>query len=284
MIFAPIALLVATACAAPPQKSATCKFPTDAGLVAVTTGSSNAGWALSPDQQCTPGKFCPYACPPGKLMNQWDTKATAYTVSQSQNGGLYCGHDGKVSKPFSDRDYCVDGAGTVAVSNKARSGVSFCQTVLPGNEAMIIPNDISGGDTQTLAVPTPDYWASTAAHYYINPLGVSADEGCVWGSKDKPYGNWSPYVAGANVDANGNTFVKIGWNPIYIEAFTDVPKFGLRITCDDESACNGLTCEIDPTKGFNQVTSNEASTGSGAAFCVVTARKMATAKIEVFEV
>ncbi|GEQ69595.1 hypothetical protein JCM33374_g3267 [Metschnikowia sp. JCM 33374] len=284
MFFAPIALLVATACAAPAQKSATCPFPSDLGLVAVTPDFSNAGWALSPDQQCTPGKFCPYACPPGQLMNQWDTQATAYTVSQSQNGGLYCDYDGKTSKPFADRDYCVDGAGTVAVFNKADSNVAFCQTVLPGNEAMLIPTDISGGGNQTLAVPTPDYWASTAAHYYINPLGVSTDEGCVWGSSDKPYGNWSPYVAGANVDTNGNTFVKIGWNPIYIDTFTDVPNFGVRITCDDESACNGLTCEIDPTKGFNQVTSNEGSTGNGAAFCVVTARNMAAAKIEVFEV
>ncbi|GEQ71478.1 hypothetical protein JCM33374_g5162 [Metschnikowia sp. JCM 33374] len=273
-IFAPIALLVATTGAAPPRKYATCKFPTDAGLVAIAPGSSNAGWAISPDRQCTPGNFCPYACPPGKLMNQWDPSATAYTPSQSQQGGLYCDPDGKVSKPFSDREYCMDGVGTVAVVNKADSDVSFCQTVLPGNEAMLIPNHISGGDTQTLAVPSPDYWAHTAAHYYINPLGVSAEEGCVWGTQDKPFGNWSPYVAGANVDEEGKTFAQIGWNPIYIESYTDVPNFGVRITCDDESACSGLVCEIDPTNGFNQVTSNQAAMGNGAAFCIVSARNL----------
>jgi len=45
--------------------------------------------------------------------------------------------------------------------NKAGRIVSFCQTVLPGNEAMVIPTDVE--DTATLAVPGPDYWANTSA-------------------------------------------------------------------------------------------------------------------------
>ncbi len=55
----------------------------------------------------------------------------------------------------------MDGTGAVKAVNKAGSIVSFCQTVLPGNEAMIIPTDVT--DTVTLAVPGPDYWAGTAA-------------------------------------------------------------------------------------------------------------------------
>lgn len=31
-----------------------CKFPEDAGLVAVTPGAKNAGWAMSPDKACKP--------------------------------------------------------------------------------------------------------------------------------------------------------------------------------------------------------------------------------------
>ncbi|KAM9927837.1 hypothetical protein OXX59_002266 [Metschnikowia pulcherrima] len=283
LFFAPIALLAATAGAAPTKRSNTCSIPTNAGLVQITPKSSNAGWALSPDQQCTAGSYCPYACPPGQLMNQWDSQATAYTTSESQNGGLYCNADGTVSKPFSNRDYCIDGTGTVSVDNTAGSEVAFCQTVLPGNEAMLIPNSISGGDTQTLAVPSADYWASTAAHYYVNPLGMSTDDACVWGTSDKPQGNWSPYVAGANTDSSGNTYVKIGWNPKYVESFSDVPNFGLRITCDDESQCNGLKCEINPSSGFNQVSAEDGSMADGAAYCVVTAKDKASAKIEVFE-
>ena len=37
------------------KKRGTCSFPSNAGLVAVTPGSSNAGWAMSPDQSCTAG-------------------------------------------------------------------------------------------------------------------------------------------------------------------------------------------------------------------------------------
>lgn len=65
------------------QKRTTCAFPTNAGLVAVTPNESNGGWALSPDQSCTAGSYCPYACPPGEVMAQWNPKATSYTYPLS---------------------------------------------------------------------------------------------------------------------------------------------------------------------------------------------------------
>lgn len=65
------------------KRGGQCQFPSDAGLVAVTPGSSNAGWALSPDQACEPGNFCPYACPPGQVSMQWNPLATAYTYPMS---------------------------------------------------------------------------------------------------------------------------------------------------------------------------------------------------------
>jgi formate hydrogenlyase subunit 6/NADH:ubiquinone oxidoreductase subunit I len=65
------------------KKRATCEFPSNAGLVAVTPGSSNAGWAMSPDQQCTAGSYCPFACPPGQVMAQWNPKATSYVYPLS---------------------------------------------------------------------------------------------------------------------------------------------------------------------------------------------------------
>jgi hypothetical protein len=60
-----------------------CQFPTDAGLVAVTPNAMNAGWAMSPDQPCKPGNYCPYACPPGQVSMQWDPKATSYSYPMS---------------------------------------------------------------------------------------------------------------------------------------------------------------------------------------------------------
>lgn len=64
--------------------SATCKFPTDVGLVAVTPGSGNGGWAMSPDQSCTAGSYCPYACPAGQISMQWDPSVTSYTYPGCQ--------------------------------------------------------------------------------------------------------------------------------------------------------------------------------------------------------
>lgn len=270
------------------RSSGQCQFPTDAGLVAVTPNEQNAGWAMSPDQPCQPGMYCPYACPAGQVGLQWDPLATSYTYPISQNGGLYCNENGEIEKPFPNKDYCADGVGSTSVNNTCGGVVAFCQTVLPGNEAMIIPTEIYAGSSQIIAVPDPSYWVSTAAHYYINAPGVSIADGCIWGTKENPVGNWSPYVAGANADASGNTYVKIGWNPVYLEQDcpfkNTLPTFGVRLVCD--GTCVGLPCAIDPsTNGVNEVTSSLSSDGAGGgAFCVGTAQPGSSMYIEVFEV
>lgn len=64
------------------KRTGQCQFPDDAGLVSVP-GASNGGWAMSPDQCCEPGGYCPYACPPGQISMQWDPKATSYSYPQS---------------------------------------------------------------------------------------------------------------------------------------------------------------------------------------------------------
>lgn len=263
------------------EKRSTCAFPgdEDPNLVAVTPDMDNAGWAMSPDQSCKTDSYCPYACKPGMVMAQWDPDST-YDYPASMNGGLYCDKDGKVSKPFPSKPYCVDGTGTVKAVNKAGSEMSWCQTVLPGNEAMLIPTLVT--DEATIAVPDPSYWCSTAAHFYINPPGVGT-EGCVWGDESKPLGNWSPYVAGANTDSDGSTFVKLGWNPIY-EASTlmsQSTKFGVKIECPD-GGCNGLPCAIEPASGGLVDSSLSSSGAGGADFCVVTVPKGGTAHIVAY--
>ncbi|KFX96527.1 hypothetical protein O988_05255, partial [Pseudogymnoascus sp. VKM F-3808] len=270
------------------EKRDICSFPLTAGLVAVTPGSENRGWAMSPDQACVAGKFCPYACPPGQLMGQWDADATSYEYPASMNGGLKCDSGGIIKKPFPNKPYCYKGTGSVYAENECSQAVAYCQTVLPGNEAMLIPTLVGAGKTVELAVPDTEYWASTAAHYYINPPGVSTEDACVWGDGSKPIGNWSPYVAGANTDASGETFVKIAWNPIYTGESTfqnDLPKFGVKITCQG-GGCNGLPCSIDPSEvKVNGVTSGNSASGAGGGnFCVVTVPKGSKANIETFDV
>ena len=53
-----------------------CAFPKSDGLVEVTPGGKNAGWAMAPDQECVSGTWCPIACPSGKVMNQWKPDTT----------------------------------------------------------------------------------------------------------------------------------------------------------------------------------------------------------------
>ncbi|ODV64268.1 uncharacterized protein ASCRUDRAFT_73929 [Ascoidea rubescens DSM 1968] len=272
------------------RDTGTCSFPDDLGLVAVNKDGTGNGWAISKDVTCKAGSYCPYACPEGYLSAQWDPSATSYSYPESQYGGLKCNSDGTLSKPFSNKPYCYKGKGTLKVNNKIGKNVAICQTVLPGNEEMLIPTNVGGGSTLTLAVPGTEYWASTAAHYYINPPGVSTDDACTWGSTKNPYGNWSPFVAGVNMDDSQNTFVKIGWNPIWLEDSSPYkntkPSFGIRIVCEDESKCNGSGCEINPSKvEVNGISKGLSSTGAGGAnFCVVTAEQGSTAKIEVFDI
>ncbi|KAK6515700.1 hypothetical protein TWF281_004292 [Arthrobotrys megalospora] len=267
-----------------------CRFPDKNKMVAVAKSQMNGGWALPPDQPCQPGMYCPYACPPGYLMGQWDPDATTYTYPQSMNGGLLCGHDGEVSIPFPDKEFCYPGAGTFLAHNLLSEPVAICQTVLPGREDMLIPTVVNPNEYSTLAVPGPEYWCATAAHYYINPPGVSVAEGCIWGSTAYPRGNWAPYVAGANIDDNGNTFTKIGWNPIYLEPTTpfrnERPDWGVKIVCEEGKQCNGLPCIIDPAiDAVNEVNgAGGASTNGagGANFCVVTAPKGSKAILVTF--
>lgn len=65
------------------KRGGQCQFPSNAGLVSVTPNEENAGWAMSPNQPCKPGNYCPYACPAGQVSMQWDPKATSYSYPMS---------------------------------------------------------------------------------------------------------------------------------------------------------------------------------------------------------
>ena len=202
-----------------------------------------------------------------------------------QYGGLYCGTDGTVSKPFPNKPYCVQGAGTLVAVNECSKQVSICQTVLPGNEAMLIPNSVPAGGDLTLAVPDSSYWCSTSAEFYVNTPGYDTNTACVWGDGSSPYGNWSPFVAGANQAANGDTFVMVGINPIYCCQSNPWPNqdpgFAVRIECPSGN-CHGLPCECNPsTMGPNTCTGGTVGAG-GAEFCTVTVPAGDTANLVIF--
>lgn len=66
-----------------------------------------------------------------------------------------------MSKPFPNKPNCVKGTGTVEVVNKCGKNLAWCQTVFPGNEAMLIPTLVE--TIATLAVPDENYFHNTGA-------------------------------------------------------------------------------------------------------------------------
>lgn len=124
-------------------------------------------------------------------MHQWDPTATAYRHPESERGGLYCGADGIARKPYPNRGYCYTAPRKVPVLNLNSKQVHICQTVLPGDEAMRIPNRVAPGHSVGLAVPGQEYWIDSGAHYYVNFPGTPLNEACVWGNRNKPSGNVS---------------------------------------------------------------------------------------------
>lgn len=67
-------------------RKAACGLPNHPDLVRVP-GADNNGFAMSPDEPCEDGKWCPIACVPGKVMAQWKPNTT-YAYPESMVGGL----------------------------------------------------------------------------------------------------------------------------------------------------------------------------------------------------
>jgi hypothetical protein len=66
-------------------RKATCSLPDHPDLVRVS-GQDNNGFAMSPDEPCEDGKWCPIACKSGKLMAQWKP-GTKQVYPESMVGG-----------------------------------------------------------------------------------------------------------------------------------------------------------------------------------------------------
>ncbi|OMJ21821.1 hypothetical protein AYI69_g5659 [Smittium culicis] len=212
-----------------------CSFPWPYGnsdmVYPITVNEENRGWAMSPNQSCKKGTWCPYACAPGYYSTQWDPSATKYNGIGSMNGGLYCDYNGVLRKPFQNKPYCAKGVFNAIIRNTLSQPVSACQTVYPGNEAMIIPSVAQPGSTVPLNVVPNTYWLGTSSQFYVNLAG-STEKQCIWGNPDKPVGNWGPYIFGAGQAKDGNTYISVQYNPLYSEVgFKKTDTYNVEIKC-----------------------------------------------------
>ncbi|KAJ1662659.1 hypothetical protein IW140_005579 [Coemansia sp. RSA 1813] len=220
-------------------------------VVPITPNEKNGGWAMSPDQVCKPGTWCPYACESGYYAAQYDPAALLYNGAGSMNGGLYADANGVLTKPNSGKAFCEPGMFNAYIKNTLGQSVSACQTVYPGNEAMLIPTVAQGGGgTMPLNVVPNTYWLGTSAQFYVNLAGSTAAQ-CIWGTAASPIGNWGAFIFGAGQGKDGNTYISVQYNPLYLSAgFKATDTYNVKIECVSGS-CNfptGGECKCEQGK------------------------------------
>ncbi|KUI60043.1 Secreted beta-glucosidase sun1 [Cytospora mali] len=245
----------------------------DVGTTAFEIGSTKAiaSFSVATSGGVSAGMFGLYACPEGYDGAQWPEEAQGATGQSI--GGLWCGTDNKLylTRADSTKKLCQAGAGGVKVINKLSDKVSFCKTLYPGTESMVIPTVVESGATAELYNPFQNLsysWegSSTSAQYYVNLKGLGEDIACVWDSPD-PYsesaGNWAGVNLGTSVDDNGVTYLSIFHNTPTSDAALD---FNIKLSGDISSDCtydyssnsfspsNGNGCTVSTTGGTIYVT------------------------------
>ncbi|KAL4967640.1 SUN family protein UTH1 [Aspergillus stella-maris] len=200
---------------------------------------------------CTSGAMCSYACPPGYQKSQWP--ATQGSTGQSV-GGLQC-KLGKLylTNPDLSDKLCIEGVGGVKAENTLGQHVAVCRTDYPGTESETIPVSLNSGETKDLACPngaTYYKWEgkTTSAQYYVNPAGVSQEEGCQWGDGSKPVGNFAPINLGVG-ENNGK------WLSIFQNSPTTTEKldFNIKIVGDNLSG----SCKYENGEFISDTGSND---------------------------
>ncbi|ROV99979.1 hypothetical protein VMCG_06155 [Cytospora schulzeri] len=230
----------------------------DVGTDAFEIGSTNpiASFSVATSGGVSAGMFGLYACPSGYDGAQWPEEAQGATGQSI--GGLWCGTDNKLylTRPDSTKKLCQAGAGGVKVINKLSDKVSFCKTLYPGTESMVIPTVVEGGASAELYNPFQNLsynWegSSTSAQYYVNLKGLGEDVACVWDSPD-PYaesaGNWAGINLGTSVDDDGITYLSIFHNTPTSDAALD---YNIELSGDISSECKytGSSNSFSPSNG-----------------------------------
>ncbi|KAJ9663241.1 Sperm-associated antigen 4 protein [Coniosporium apollinis] len=233
-------------------------------IMSVTTAQCKNG------NCCLEGAFCSYSCPPGYQKSQWPS--TQGLTGQSI-GGILC-KGGKLYKTNSalSNKLCMKGTDKVSVKvkNTMNEVAAVCRTDYPGYEAETVPVSAGPGEEWDLTCPdAANYYewkgASTSAQYYVNPKGVSIEDGCQWGSPDKPWGNYAPMNLGVGYKGGK------AWLSIFQNAPTTMEKldFTIEIVGDDiNGKCrysNGQYCSGNDYSNCNSKEGCTVAVNSGTA-------------------
>ncbi|SMN19309.1 similar to Saccharomyces cerevisiae YJL116C NCA3 Protein that functions with Nca2p to regulate mitochondrial expression of subunits 6 (Atp6p) and 8 (Atp8p) of the Fo-F1 ATP synthase [Maudiozyma saulgeensis] len=235
-------------------------FPSGQGVVSVDWAGLS-GWSTIMDMNgntatsCQDGYYCSYACQAGMSKTQWPSEQPSNGMSV---GGLYC-KNGLLYRSNTDSNYlCEWGQDSAVAVNNADKSIAMCRTDYPGSENMVIPTLVEAGSSQPVSVVNEDSYyqwqgKKTSTQYYVNNAGVSAEDGCVWGTEGSGVGNWAPVVLGAGY-TDGITYLSIIPNPNN----KTPPNFNIKIVASEGSTVNGECSYVDGVY-----------TGSGSDGCTV---------------
>lgn len=224
-------------------------FPSDQQGVVAVDWMNLGGWTgiqlTSGDgSSCTEGAYCSYACQPGMSKTQWPSTQPSDGESR---GGLIC-TNGLLYRTNTVSNYlCEWGEQTGFVVSSLSGSVAICRTDYPGTENMVVPTVIGPGDTQPLSVVDEETYYDwegkmTSSQYYVNNMGVSEADGCIWSTAGTTVGNWAPMVWGAGY-TDGTTWLSLFPNPLADGAALN---YNVEIVaCDSSSTINGDCTYID---------------------------------------
>ncbi|CAC9895852.1 unnamed protein product [Aureobasidium pullulans] len=220
---------------------------------------------------CSEGMYCSYACPAGYQKAHWPT--TQGLTGQSV-GGLLC-KNGKLHKTNPNyKTLCITGSSevTVLVRNEMSTSAAVCRTDYPGTESETVPVTANPGSVANLTCPDATYYEwtgkTTSAQYYVNPAGVSAEDGCQWGSSANPWGNYAPLNLGVGY-SNG-----AAWLAIFQNAPTTNEKLDFTITIEGDNMngyCRYQNGQYCSGKNYDSCSSSSGCTvsvSSGTAYFV----------------
>ncbi|KAI1845703.1 hypothetical protein JX265_008686 [Neoarthrinium moseri] len=213
------------------QKTPSYSFGIDSVISYIVAGVTGDG--------CTKGAFCSYACPDGYVKSQWPS---AQGATGQSIGGLYCNAQGKLELTRPEyKTICQKGIGGVKIVNKLNVGCAVCRTDYPGSEAMVLPLWTEPGNTYDLTnIASSAYYEwdgkATTLQYYVNPRGVSVEDGCVWDSPTNPdsAGNWAPLNIGTGQSSDGITYLSVFKNQPTTTAPLD---FDIVVSGDISGSC-----------------------------------------------
>lgn len=122
-----------------------------------------------------------------------------------------------------------------------------------GTEAETVALDSKPGSTQPLTCPDSSkyyVWQGkpTTAQYYVNPAGVSVENGCQWGTPSKPWGNYAPINLGVG-KTDGVTWLSIMQNAPTTDEKLD---FNIKLKGDLGGACKYENGKFHDLNGSNE--------------------------------